>query len=64
MNEKIITMKDIRKAKMCARGAREFFISYNLDYSEFLRNGISASIIEATGDPLALKVVKISREDF
>ena len=32
-------MSDIRKAKMCAKGARDFFESQGGDFQEFLENG-------------------------
>jgi hypothetical protein len=54
----IVTMRDIRACRMCARGAREFFISHGLDWSDFLRNGISSEILEGTGDAMAMRVVE------
>ncbi len=53
----IVTMRDVRACKMCARGARAFFNRHGLDWSDFIRNGIDSSVLEATGDAMALRVV-------
>lgn len=57
----IVTMRDVRACKMCARGARAFFKRHGLDWSDFIRNGIDASVLEATGDAMALKVVDYAK---
>jgi hypothetical protein len=57
----IITMRDVRAAKMCAKGARDFFLRHNLDWSKFVKHGIDAEQIIATGDAMALKVVEVAR---
>ena len=56
-----VTMRDVRKAKMCARGARAFFLLHDLDWSSFLKNGISSEDLEATGDAMAQKCVEVAR---
>jgi hypothetical protein len=60
-DELLITMRDVRAAKACSRGAREFLAKHGLDYDEFLKNGLPASVIEATGDAMALDIVRIAR---
>ena len=57
----IITMRDIRAARMCSRGTRAFFARHGLDWSAFLENGIEAEKLTATGDAMALKVVEVAR---
>lgn len=57
-----VKMIHVRKAKMCARGARAFFERHNLDYSEFLSEGTDVELIEATGDAMALKVAEVARD--
>lgn len=59
--ELIITMRDIRAAKMCSRGTRAFFQRHGLDWTDFLKNGIPAEKLAATGDPMALQVVEVAR---
>lgn len=61
-DELIITMRDIRAAKMCSRGARTFFKRHGLDWTDFLKNGIPAWKLAATGDAMALQVVEAARE--
>lgn len=57
----MVTMKDVRAAKMCSRGARTFFERYGLDWSSFLKDGIEAEKLEATNDAMALQVVEVAR---
>lgn len=58
----IITMRDVRAAKMCSRGARLFFKRYGLDWSQFIASGVESSVIEETGDAMGLKVVEVALE--
>jgi hypothetical protein len=53
----IVNIRDARKARMCTEGGRNFFNRHGLDWVDFLRNGILASKLLATGDTMALKVV-------
>jgi hypothetical protein len=61
VSELIVTMKDIRVAHMCSGGARGFFKRHNLDWSDFLKNGIPAERLIETGDAMALQVVEVAR---
>jgi hypothetical protein len=56
-----IRMRDIRAAKMCSRGARAWFTRHGLDWAEFITNGIDAELVLATGDAMAIRVVKVAR---
>ena len=60
-NDFIIRMPDLRAAKLCSRGGRAFFEQHGLDWQDFLRNGIPASKLAATGDFMALKLVEVTR---
>ena len=51
-------MSDIRKAGMCARGSRAFFLSQDWDWTAFLENGIDIEIVEQTNDAMAQQVVE------
>ena len=53
-----IYMSDIRKAGMCARGSRAFFLAQGWDWSTFLENGIDIEIVEQTNDAMAQQVVE------
>lgn len=56
----IITMKDVRAAGMCSYGARKFCQKYNIDWQEFLKNGIDANELLKTKDGMAEQVVKVA----
>jgi hypothetical protein len=56
----IVTMRDVRAAKMCSSGARQFFKRHGLDWSEFLQRGLPAEHFERTGDAMALQVVEVA----
>lgn len=57
----IVKMEHVRAARLCSRGARAFFERHGLDWRQFLREGIPASELAATGDALALRVVEVAR---
>lgn len=52
-----IRMEHVRAAKLCSRGARQWFVRYNLDYTHFLKHGYPEDVLLATGDALARRVV-------
>lgn len=45
----------------CLTGARRWFARHGLDWRVFIRDGIDAAALEATGDPLAKAVVAHAR---
>lgn len=47
----------------CHGQARAFFKRHGLDWLSFLRNGIEADLLVATGDALALKLVEHARQE-
>ena len=59
----IVRMEHCRELHYCARGVRELFARYGLDYINFLNNGIdSDKLLEATGnDGMALAAVEVAR---
>lgn len=56
----IITMRDIRAAKICGRGAKMFFERHGLDWRKFVKEGIDSEVLESTGDAMALHVVEVA----
>lgn len=60
-NDVMVTMADVRAARMCSRGTRAFFERHGLDWQTFLAAGLPASVIAATGDAMALQVVEVAR---
>lgn len=61
----IVTINDVREAGHCVSGARAWFRAYDLDFREFLKNGMDAETLLATGDAIAQQVIdrKIQREN-
>lgn len=46
----------------CRSKSREWFRAHGLNWKQFVREGIDASTLEATGDGLALALVAWARE--
>lgn len=64
MTEQIMcNVKHIRHAKLCSRGARQWFQARGLDYNQFLFHGLPVEQIEATGDALGKMVAQFARQD-
>lgn len=59
----MVRVEHARQAKLCLRGCRKWAAHHGFDWNEFLDIGIPADAMEATGDPFALQVVKIAREE-
>lgn len=61
-NSIMVTVAHIRTAKLCSRGARQWFQHHGLDYSKFLSEGLPIEQIEGTNDALGKMVAKVARE--
>lgn len=57
----MVKMEHARAARMCSRGARAFAVRHGLDWGRFLKEGLPAEQIEATGDAMAMQVVEVAR---
>lgn len=57
-------MSDIRKAKMCSRGTRAFFLAQGWDFQDFLLNGLDEEHFIKTGDAMALQVVRVAQDGW
>lgn len=57
----IVTMRDVRGIKGCARGARLFCQTHGIDWTGFLENGVPAEVLDATGDHMALRLTAFAR---
>jgi len=54
-----ITMADVRASKMCANGTRKFCEKHGIDWKGAVKQGyIDADVLIATGDAMALRVVR------
>lgn len=51
-----------RRPGFCRGGTRRFFAAHKLDWQDFVRHGISADKLEATGDAMALALVAWARK--
>lgn len=52
----IVRAEHIRGARLCMSGARGWFESYGLSWSDFLENGITVTQLRALNDPLGNRV--------
>lgn len=57
-----IYMRDVRSCFLCSAGTREFFNKHGLDFSDFLKNGITEEQLIKTNDLQAKKVVDYVRK--
>jgi len=59
----IVRMEHLRSLRYCARGVREFFARYELDYPDFLQNGVPAETLlgASNNDAMALAAVEVAR---
>jgi len=60
-DEVIITMQDVRAARMCAGGARRFFAKHDMDWNDFLKNGISSTKLDSLDDHMVQQILKEAR---
>lgn len=57
-----VTINDVRAAKLCTQGAREWFARHRLDWVGFLAAGLPDAAILATGDAMAERAVAAAHE--
>lgn len=62
-SETIVRMEHVRAARICSRGSRAFFAKHDLSWTDFLQNGIPASVLDSIGDPIALKAAAEARKE-
>jgi hypothetical protein len=58
-----VFMRHVRSAQICSKGSREFFRKHDLDWGDFLSNGITVSKLEEIGDPIALRAAREAVEE-
>lgn len=63
MSDFVITARDLRSKGFCAKGQKAWFESRGMDFKEFLKNGILASELLATGDAMAERAVELLEAD-
>jgi hypothetical protein len=63
MNPEVtVTIAHVRAAGLCVHGTRTWFARQGLDFRAFLARGLPASILLATGDAMAARVVEVARQ--
>ena len=60
----IVRMEHVRGSHQCARGAREWFAINNLDYTDFLINGMPVEKLEAINDAMGNVVAAYARKEY
>jgi hypothetical protein len=55
--ETVITIDHVRAVGLCVNGTRTWFARHDLDFRGFLRDGLDADTLLATGDAMARRVV-------
>lgn len=58
----IVRIEDMRRAGHCVSGVKRWFEAHGLDFRAFLKDGIDSEILLATGDGLAVRVVRMTEE--
>lgn len=56
-NVTVITIDHVRAVGLCVNGTRTWFARHDLDFRGFLRDGLDADTLLATGDAMARRVV-------
>jgi hypothetical protein len=56
-------MRHIRAANLCSKGSRAWFLRHGLSWTDFLRDGVPAATLTATGDPLAARAVAAAEKE-
>lgn len=57
----IIRMRDVRRAKLCSSGTRNWFKHFDFDYDKFLAEGAPIEVVEQIDDELARQVCAVTR---
>lgn len=55
--------RHMRAARLCMPGARRWFASHGLNWSDFVTNGIPAAVLGQWGDPLAERAIEQARAE-
>lgn len=59
----LVTLTHARKLGYCAQGMREFARIHGLDWQRFISHGLPAADLLATGDHMALEVVRVAQRE-
>lgn len=56
-NDPLILVEDLAREGHCVAGQKRFCDAHNIDFKDYVRNGIRASRLLATGDAMVISVV-------
>lgn len=60
--EVIVTLQDCRNSGVfCVDGGKAFFEKHQLNWKDFLKNGIRSDILESFNDGMVNKIVETAR---
>ena len=59
----VITIKHIRSARLCTKGARAWFDANGMSWSDFLENGVAVERVEHMNDAYAQQMVALAKEE-
>lgn len=57
----IVTVEDVRQAKLCIPGARLWCKRHGIDWHRFLKDGVEASRLIETRDAMAVRAVEMAQ---
>ena len=63
MSTLIVRPNHVRQAKLCTRGARQWFALHKIDWNEFVTQGVPIERLEALKDELADRVCQCCRDE-
>ncbi len=58
----IVIYADLRACNFCSRGARDWFRRHDLNYMDFVQNGLPDHVLAGTGDALAMRVIEQAKK--
>lgn len=58
----MITIKDVRQAGHCVRGAKEWCDRNNFDFRRLIDDGLTAREVAGTGDEHGIRTVRMKME--
>ena len=59
-----VYMRHARALKFCSKGVRAFCKKFNIDFADFIANGIDAQRLIDLNDDQAMKMVELAKQEF
>lgn len=63
LGDPVVTVQHLHLAGLCANKARVWAADHGFVWGDLVRDGVRASVLEATGCALALRVVAVARAE-